>query len=77
MAAMGVKPIIWLIWHDGEFDEWLARVTECVRRHGDFVDEWMVECCPDMFYRMAKAIRAAQPSAKIYCDRDNCLEAYS
>ena len=57
------------------FDAWIRYCTACVERYKDVVDEWEVWNEPfgqgaeyaEMFYRTAKAIRAVQPSAKIYC----------
>ena len=57
------------------FEAWLRYCTACVERYKDVVDEWEVWNEPfgqaqeyaEMFYRTARAIRAVQPSAKIYC----------
>ena len=57
------------------FDAWIRYCTACVERYKDVVDEWEVWNEPfgqgaeyaEMFYRTAKAIRAVQPSAKIFC----------
>ena len=57
------------------FEAWLRYVTACVGRYKDVVDEWEVWNEPfkqgpeyaELFYRTAKAIRAVQPEAKVYC----------
>ena len=57
------------------FAAWLRYCTACVERYKDVVDEWEVWNEPfgqgpdyaEMFYRTARAIRAVQPNAKIYC----------
>ena len=57
------------------FAAWIRYCTACVERYKDVVDEWEIwnepfrqgEEYAEMFYRTAKAIRAVQPSAKIYC----------
>jgi hypothetical protein len=57
------------------FDAWIRYCSACVERYKDVVDEWEIWNEPfgqgaeyaEMFYRTAKAIRAIQPSAKIYC----------
>ena len=57
------------------FEAWLRYCTACVERYRDVVDEWEVWNEPfrqgpeyaEMFYRTAKAIRAAQPEARIFC----------
>ena len=57
------------------FEAWLRYVTACVKRYQDVVDEWEIWNEPfgqgpeyaEMFYRTARAIRAVQPTAKVYC----------
>ena len=57
------------------FEAWLRYCTACVERYKDVVDEWEVWNEPfrqgpeysEMFYRTAKAIRAVQPGARIFC----------
>ena len=57
------------------FDAWIRYCVACVERYKDVVDEWEIWNEPfgqgpeyaEMFYRTAKAIRAVQPHAKIYC----------
>jgi len=57
------------------FDAWIKYCVACVERYKDVVDEWEIWNEPfgqgpeyaEMFYRTGKAIRAVQPSAKIYC----------
>ena len=57
------------------FEAWLRYCTACVERYKDVVDEWEIWNEPfgqgpeyaEMFYRTAKAIRAVQPNAKLYC----------
>ena len=57
------------------FDAWIKYCLACVERYKDVVDEWEIWNEPfgqgpeyaEMFYRTGKAIRAVQPSAKIYC----------
>ncbi len=57
------------------FDAWIRYCVACVERYKDVVDEWEIWNEPfgqgpeyaEMFYRTAKAIRAVQPKAKIFC----------
>ena len=57
------------------FDAWIRYCVACVGRYKDVVDEWEIWNEPfgqgpeyaEMFYRTAKAIRAVQPDAKIFC----------
>ena len=57
------------------FDAWIRYCVACVERYKDAVDEWEVWNEPfgqgreyaELFYRTAKAIRAVQPGARIYC----------
>ena len=57
------------------FEAWLRYCTACVGRYKDVVDEWEIWNEPfgqgpeyaEMFYRTAKAVRAVQPEAKIFC----------
>ena len=57
------------------FEAWLRYCTACVNRYKDVVDEWEIWNEPfgqtaeyaELFFRTAKAIRAVQPEAKIYC----------
>ena len=57
------------------FDAWIKYCVACVERYKDVVDEWEIWNEPfgqgpeyaEMFYRTAKAIRAVQPNAKLYC----------
>ena len=55
-------------------EAWLRYCTACVERYKDVVDEWEVWNEPfgqaeyaELFYRTARAIRAVQPSARIFC----------
>ncbi len=57
------------------FEAWIRFCVACVERYKDVVDEWEIWNEPfgqgdeyaEMFYRTGKAIRAVQPTAKIYC----------
>ena len=57
------------------FDAWIKYCVACVERYKDVVDEWEIWNEPfgqgpeyaELFYRTAKAIRAVQPNAKLYC----------
>ena len=57
------------------FEAWLKYCVACVERYKDVVDEWEIWNEPfgqgpeyaEMFYRTAKAIRAVQPNAKLFC----------
>jgi hypothetical protein len=57
------------------FAAWLTYCTACVQRYKDVVDAWEVWNEPfhqgadyaELFYRTARAIRAVQPEAKIFC----------
>ena len=57
------------------FDAWIKYCVACVERYKDVVDEWEIWNEPfgqgpeyaEMFYRTGKAIRAVQPTAKLYC----------
>ena len=57
------------------FDAWIRYCVACVERYKDVVDEWEIWNEPfhqgpeyaEMFYRTAKAIRAVQPNAKLFC----------
>ena len=61
------------------FAAWLRYCTAVVERYGDVVDEWEVWNEPfgqgpeyaELFYRTARAVRAVQPSARIYCTAVN------
>ena len=67
------------------FAAWLRYVEACVRRYKDVVDEWEVWNEPfgqgadyaELFYRTARAIRAVQPAAKIYCTAVNFPKDYT
>jgi hypothetical protein len=66
------------------FDAWIRYCTACVERYKDVVDEWEIwnepmrqgEEYAEMFYRTAKAIRAVQPSSKIYCTKMTFPDGY-
>ena len=66
------------------FDAWIRYCVACVERYKDVVDEWEIWNEPfnqgpeyaEMFYRTAKAIRAVQPSAKIFCTAVNFPNDY-
>jgi len=57
------------------FEAWLRYCAACVERYKDVVDEWEIWNEPfgqgqeyaEMFYRTAKAVRAVQPEAKVFC----------
>ena len=67
------------------FAAWIRYVEACVRRYKDVVDEWEVWNEPfgqgpdyaELFYRTARAIRAVQPNAKIYCTAVNFPKDYT
>jgi len=67
------------------FAAWISYVEACVRRYKDVVDEWEVWNEPfgqgpdyaELFYRTARAIRAVQPNAKIYCTAVNFPKDYT
>ncbi|MBQ9431481.1 MAG: glycoside hydrolase [Kiritimatiellae bacterium] len=67
------------------FEAWLRYCTACVNRYKDVVDEWEIWNEPfgqgpeyaEMFYRTAKAIRAVQPNAKIFCTAVNFPKDYT
>lgn len=67
------------------FAAWLKYVTACVRRYKDIVGEWEVWNEPfgqgpgyaELFYQTAKAIRAVQPEAKIYCTAIDFPKGYT
>ena len=67
------------------FAAWIRYVEACVERYKDVVDEWEVWNEPfgqgpdyaELFYRTARAIRAVQPNAKIYCTAVNFPKDYT
>ena len=84
--AAGVKP--WICLSCGGIEDlqaWIGYVEACVRRYKDVVDEWEVRNEPsgrgldyaELFYRTAKAIRAVQPEAKIYCTAIDFPKGYT
>lgn len=67
------------------FAAWIRYCEACVRRYMDVVDEWEIWNEPfgqgpeyaEMFYRTGKAIRAIQPTAKLYCTAINYPKDYT
>ena len=67
------------------FAAWIRYVEACVRRYKDVVDEWEVWNEPfgqgtdyaELFCRTARAIRAVQPDAKVYCTAIDFPKGYT